>query len=88
MRALRTQLLLPPAILLLGGCAHSPTVDVVGSYFPAWMMCVILGIALTLIARLLLIGLGIYAHLRLKPPILLCMAIFFTLTVWLVFFKN
>jgi hypothetical protein len=61
---------------------------VVGSYFPAWMMCIILGIAITLIVRLLLIGLTIYAHLRLKPLILLCMAIFFTLAVWLVFFKN
>ena len=88
MRTFRRQLLFTPAILLLGGCAHSPTVDVVGSYFPAWMMCIILGIAITLIVRLLLIGLAIYAHLRLKPPILLCMAIFFTLAVWLVFFKN
>jgi hypothetical protein len=88
MRALRTQLLLPPAILLLGGCAHSPTVDVVGSYFPAWMMCIILGLALTLIMRLVLIGFGIYAHLRLKPLVVPCLAIFFTLAVWLVFFKN
>jgi YtcA family len=88
MRSFRRQLLFTPAILLLDGCAHSPTVDVVGSYFPAWMMCIILGIAITLIVRLLLIGLTIYAHLRLKPLILLCMAIFFTLAVWLVFFKN
>jgi len=88
MRTFRRQLLFTPAILLLGGCAHSPTVDVVGSYFPAWMMCIILGLALTLIMRLVLIGFGIYAHLRLKPLVVPCLAIFFTLAVWLVFFKN
>jgi len=88
MRTLGTKLLLSPAILFLGGCAHSPTVDVLGSYFPAWMMCIIVGLATTLIARLLLIGYGIYAHLRLKPLVFPCMAIFFTLAVWLAFFKN
>ena len=81
-------LLFLPAIFLLGGCAHSPTVDVLGSYFPAWMLCIIVGLVGTLIVRLLLIGFGIYTHLRLKPVLASCTAIFFTLAVWLVFFKN
>jgi hypothetical protein len=88
MRTLRNKLLLLPGILLLGGCANSPTVDVLGSYFPAWMVCIIVGLVITLIVRLLLIGFGIYAHLRLKSLVLPCMAIFFTLAVWLIFFKN
>ncbi len=83
-----TRNLLLPAILLTSGCAHSPTVDVLGSYFPAWMLCIIIGIFSTLIVRLLLIGFGIHAHLRLKPLVFSCTAIFFTLAVWLVFFKN
>ncbi len=81
-------LLLLPAIFLLGGCAHSPTVDVLGSYFPAWMLCIIIGLFSALIVRLLLIGFGIYAHLRLKSVLFSCTAISFTLAVWLVFFKN
>ena len=88
MRTLKTRLLLLPTILLLGGCGYSPTVDVVGSYFPAWMMCIIIGLVITLVVRLLLIGFGIYAELRLKPLVFPCLAIFFTLAVWLVFFKN
>ena len=87
MHPMRTNLLLLP-ILLLGGCAHSPTVDVLGSYFPAWMLCIIIGIFSTLIVRLLLIGVGIYAHLRLRPVVFSCTTIFITLAVWLVFFKN
>ena len=81
-------LLFLPAIFLLGGCAHSPTVDVLGSYFPAWMLCIIIGLFSTLIVRLLLIGFGIYAHVRLKPVLFSGTTIFFTLAVWLVFFKN
>jgi len=81
-------LLLVPAIFLQGGCAHSPTVDVLGSYFPSWMLCIVVGLVSTLIVRLLLIGFGIYSHLRLKPLVFSCMTILFTLAVWLVVFKN
>ena len=88
MHLLRTHLPLLPTVLLLGGSAHSPTVDVLGSYFPAWMLCIIVGLVITLTVRLLLIGCGIYAHLRLRPLVVSCMAIFFTLAVWLAFFKN
>jgi hypothetical protein len=88
MDTLRTKLLLPAAILFMGGCARTPTVDVVGSYFPAWMECIILGIAAAAIVRLLLIHSGIYPHLRLKPLVVSCLAILFTLAVWLVIFKN
>ena len=87
-RASRTTFLLLPAIFLPCGCAHSPTIDVLGSYFPAWMACIIIGLVITLIVRLLLIGFGIYSFLRLKSLVFPCMLIFFTLTVWLVFFKN
>ena len=30
---------------------HSPTVDILGSYFPAWMVCILSGLALTLLAH-------------------------------------
>lgn len=88
---LRTFIIAAPAILILTGCrldAHSPTVDVVGSYFPAWMICIIVGLVLTLVTRQILIGLKIDTYLH---PILLvyvCLTIIYTLAVWLVFFQN
>jgi len=30
---------------------RSPTVDILGSYFPSWMVCIISGLTLTLIAH-------------------------------------
>jgi hypothetical protein len=77
--------------LTLTGCGvnhHSPTVDIVGSYFPAWIICVVLGLALTLITRQILIGLKLNTRLHPAPLIYICMLVFFTLVLWLAFFKN
>ena len=80
------------ATALLSGCGdtatHAPTVDIIGSYFPSWIMCLVLGIALTLVLRMLLIGLKIDAHLRLKVIVYTCAAACFAFAVWLMFFKN
>jgi len=68
--------------------AHSPTLDVLGSYFPAWMVCIILGLVLTVVARQLLIGLKLNAHLRPVSLVYLCMMILWTMAVWLICFKT
>jgi hypothetical protein len=68
--------------------SHSPTLDVLGSYFPAWMACIILGLVLTIVVRQILIGFKLNAHLRPAPLVYLCMAIFWTMAVWLICYKN
>ncbi len=68
--------------------ANSPTVDVLGSYFPAWMACIILGLALTLITRQVLIGIKLNSYLRLAPLVYICLMISWTLVVWIIGFKN
>jgi hypothetical protein len=75
---------------LPAGCrsAHSPTVDVLGSYFPAWIICILAGVILTIIARQFLIGFKLDRHVRPAPLIYLCLAVCFTLATWLIFFKN
>jgi hypothetical protein len=89
-RFLLSTFALPAAILV--GCGsmtnHPPTIDVVGSYFPAWLLCIVVGIALTLITRQLLIGFKLDVHLRPVALVYFCMTILFTLVVWLAFFKN
>ena len=68
---------------------HSPTVDVLGSYFPAWMACIITGLLLTLITRELLIGLKLNNHLYPAPlPVYLGMLMLFTFAVWLALFNR
>ena len=70
------------------GQSHSPTIDVIGSYFPAWIVCILAGIVITVIVRLLLIGLTVHRYILLKPVVYTCMTAFFTALVWLMFFKN
>jgi hypothetical protein len=78
---------------LLAGCGpstsrHSPTVDVIGSYFPAWMVCLIVGLLISLIVRWLLIGMRLDAYLHPKGLVYPCMLVLFTLATWLLFFQN
>ncbi|MDB6023375.1 MAG: hypothetical protein JWQ04_3232 [Pedosphaera sp.] len=86
----RSTLVLLPAIL--AGCrsmrARSPTIDVLGSYFPAWLLCIVVGLALTLITRQLLVGFNLKVHLHPAALVYPCMLLLFTLAVWLAFFKN
>ena len=69
---------------LLVGCSRAPSVEVLGSFFPAWLVCFIVAIVLTVLVQLLI------ARLRVKValPILmyLGLAAFFTFALWLVFF--
>ncbi len=92
MKSFCRQILFSALALLLAGCdgvdAHSPTLDVLGSYFPAWMVCIIVGLACTVVVRQILVGLKLDAHLRPRGLVYLSMIILWTLTAWLVWFKN
>jgi hypothetical protein len=92
MNTLRVQLVFLLAALLSAGCRtagqRSPTIDVLGSYFPAWMISTLLGLAITVVVRQLLVGFKLAGHIRLAPFVYLCMAVVWTMTVWLVYFKN
>jgi hypothetical protein len=69
---------------LLSSCSRAPSVDVLGSFFPAWLVCVIVAIALTALARLALLRLRVKAAL----PLLVypSLAALLTFLLWLLFF--
>jgi hypothetical protein len=71
-----------------GGSDHSPTVDIYGSYFPAWMICVLLGVALALIVRLIFTALGMNPYIRPAPLIYPMVIAIFSIALWLAFFRN
>ena len=70
--------------LLLTSCSRAPSIEILGSYFPAWLICLALAILLTFLARWLLLRLRI----PVVPPILVypCMTAMFTFALWLVFY--
>jgi hypothetical protein len=73
-----------PVVPLLAGCSRAPSVDVLGSFFPAWLLCFLVAIVLTALARLALLRLRVKAAL----PLLVypSLAALFTFLLWLIFF--
>jgi YtcA family len=70
--------------LLLAGCSRAPSVDILGSFFPAWLFCLILAVLLATFIRLVLLRLRVKVVL----PILVypSLAALLTFALWLVFF--
>src|SRR5215467_9467202 len=48
--------------LAVSGCSHAPTLDLLGSYFPAWMLCAVAGILAAVIIRQILALAGIHEY--------------------------
>jgi hypothetical protein len=55
--------------LALCGAACNPLVSVEGSFFPAWMLCLVVGVVLSVAARSLFVLLGLEPDLG--PPTLI-----------------
>ena len=71
------------AATCLTGCTSAPSQDVLGSFFPAWMLCAGCGIASAAACRILL-GFAKLDKLVLAPLVgYLAVAIAVTLVVWL-----
>lgn len=74
-------------LLLLTGCSQAPAFNVLGSYFPAWLFCLGVGMILTVATRAVFRRRNLTAAL--DPPLLMysCLTAFFTFALWLVFFR-
>jgi hypothetical protein len=74
-------------ILVITGCSRAPTFNILGSFFPSWILCGIIGILLAVVVRLFFVRIKL--EQQLSPLILVypCLALFFTFTLWLLFFN-
>ena len=67
--------------------SRAPSLDVFGSFFPIWMLCIAAAILITLAVRLLLVRLRLDGELGPRVIIYPSMVTLFTCTIWLVFFS-
>jgi YtcA family len=76
------------APILLAGCSRAPTLNILGSFFPAWILCGVLGILLASAVRVFFLRIKLEEQL-LWPLVLVypCLTAFFTFTIWLLFFS-
>ncbi len=72
-------------LLFAGGCTRAPSFDILGSFFPAWLLCFVISIPLTFLGRWILLRLGI----PLIFPVLVypSLAALFTFALWLALFR-
>lgn len=88
-RILRRDVAMPLVCLApISGCALSPSVNILGSFFPAWLISIVVGLVLALVVWRLLVAVDIAAHLA--PPALVypSLAALLIFTSWLVLFGG
>ena len=71
------------APLGLAGCAGAPAQNILGSFFPSWMICVLAGIAAAIVVRAGLAATGIDKTLPAPLLVYCAFTIFFAFATWL-----
>jgi len=73
------------AAFFLTSCGRAPSFDVLGSFFPAWLACLALGLVLTAAARWVLLRL----HIAIALPVLTypSLVALFSFAIWLAYFR-
>jgi hypothetical protein len=69
----------------LGGCARepvAPSISVFGSFFPAWIVCSLLGVVGAAVARIALARAGLEEFLPARLLVYLAFAILIALAIW------
>ena len=74
--------------LPVAACSYSPTMDLLGSYFPAWMLCAAVGIVAAVIVRQILAVAGINDYVVAPLLTYVALAVSATLLTWLLWFGH
>ena len=82
----RTKTVLP-AVAALAGCGHAPEFNIVGSYFPAWLLCIGAGVLLSALSYAGLKRAGLDREIVASIVVYPCLALFFACALWLLLFR-
>jgi YtcA family len=87
LRRMMTLLAVGGSLSVLAGCARSPTFNILGSFFPAWLICMMVGIVLAAITKWVLTYYKLDKKIVWTIVVYPCLAGFFACTLWLIFFS-
>jgi hypothetical protein len=65
------------------GCEGAPSRNILGSYFPSWMVCAVVGIVVALVARAIFKATGILPEIPAPLVVLLALGCAVTFGLWL-----
>jgi hypothetical protein len=74
--------------LPVAACNYAPTMDLFGSFFPAWMLCAAIGIIAAIIIRQILAVVGINDYVVAPLLTYAALAVSVTLLAWLLWFGH
>jgi hypothetical protein len=74
-------------LVLLTSCDRAPSFNILGSFFPAWLICIVAGVALTAVAHWLLARAKLETAILWPIVVYPCLAAFSAFTLWLTFFS-
>ena len=71
--------------LAVAGCDRAPSLDIMGSYFPGWLVCLMVALLITVLLRFLLLQqkIELAAPMVVYPSLLACL----TFAQWLLFLQ-
>jgi hypothetical protein len=87
LRRMRRHIGVGAVCLLLAGCGHAPNIDIIGSFFPVWMLCLAIAIPLTFVARFALVRFHLENEVGPLALFYPCVVVLFTSLLWLIFFR-
>ena len=68
-------------------CAHAPSVEIVGSFFPIWMVCLTIAVILTFFAHKVLVRRKLASEVGPVALFYPSMVVSFSCLLWLLFFR-
>jgi hypothetical protein len=65
---------------------HAPAFELLGSYFPSWLVCFLVGVAVSFLAHWIFVKTRLVSHLWPLPLVYPCLVSLVTFVTWLTFF--
>ena len=66
----------------------APMQNIMGSFFPSWMLCAVAGLIGIVAVRQVLVGLGVHENLPVPLLTYFAVALMIACAIWLVFFVE
>jgi hypothetical protein len=73
--------------LICSGCSRAPSVSIIGSFFPVWMICLIIGVVIAFVARSLLLRRQLESHVGPLWLFYPCSVILSACLLWLILYR-
>ncbi len=75
------------ACLLCSGCSRAPSISIIGSFFPVWMVSLAAGVIFAFAVRFLLLRYRLESEVGPVAIFYPCVVALFTCLLWLIFFR-